>query len=92
MECHSDRKYIRKGPCSLHHTGPSAGGNRKNKTYVIVVDGVWGQADVLDVSPQLRQHLHKQYYPIIKHVQARVFLRIAHLQTESLLKAQFAQN
>lgn len=82
MECHSDRKYIRKGPRSSHHTGVSAGGNRKDRTYVIVVDGVWGQADVLDVSPQLRQHLHKQYYPVIKHMQTRVLLRVVHLQRQ----------
>lgn len=43
--------------------------------YVIIVDGVWRQADVLDVPPQLRQHLHKNItscmciVPIqIKHV------------------------
>lgn len=28
-------------------------------TYFIVVDGVWRQADVLDVPPQLRQHLQR---------------------------------
>lgn len=31
----------------------------QKETYVIVVDGVWRQADVLDVPPQLRQHLQR---------------------------------
>lgn len=29
--------------------------------HVVIVDGVRRQADVLDVPPQLRQHLHKKY-------------------------------
>lgn len=32
----------------------------KPRTYVIIVDGVWRQADVLDVPPQLRLHLREK--------------------------------
>lgn len=35
------------------------------RPYIIIVDGVWRQADVLDVPPQLRQHLHKN---ILSHL------------------------
>lgn len=34
-------------------------GQKKPGTYVVVVDGVWRQADVLDVPSQLRQHLQE---------------------------------
>lgn len=27
-------------------------------SHIVIVDGVWGQADVLNVPPQLRLHLH----------------------------------
>lgn len=39
----------------------------KNTTwpYVVVVNGVWRQADVLDVPPQLRQHLHKNVRKVV---------------------------
>lgn len=34
--------------------------NKKQESaYVVVVDGVWRQADVLDVPPQLGLHLHR---------------------------------
>lgn len=40
----------------------------KRTAYFVVVNGVWGEADVLDVSPQLRQHLHRMKHFIISFV------------------------
>lgn len=37
--------------------------------YVFVFDGVWRQADVLDVPPQLRQHLHRNMHENVWKVQ-----------------------
>lgn len=44
------------------------------RPYVVIVDGVWRQADVLDVPPQLRQHLHRNILSYI-HVLNEYFIK-----------------